>query len=101
MALPVPSLPARLQQSPLRIICGTRQGCAFSLVLFIGTLRPLITIKNNDAIKIIQIRDNQFQLPLPVDGIMDSALSSALLKDSSFHYPSIPHQTPELYWELP
>lgn len=31
---------------------------------------------------------------------MDSALSSALLKDSSFHYPS-PHQTPELYRELP
>lgn len=92
--------PACLEQSPLQITCGTKQGCAFSLVLFIGTLRPLITIKNNDAIKIIQIRDNQFQLPLPGDGIMDSVLSSALLKDSSSHSTSIPHQTPELHWEL-
>lgn len=95
VALPVLSLPA---SSSLQIICGTRQGCAFSLVLFIGTLRPLITIKNNDAIKIIQIRDNQFQLPLPGDGIMDSALSSALLKDSSFHYPSTP---PSDSWIIP
>lgn len=53
-----------------------------SLVLFISTLRPLITIKNNDAIKIIQIRDNQFQLPLLVGGIMGLALPTALVKDS-------------------
>lgn len=87
-------------QSPFQIICETRQGCAFSPVLFIGTLRLLITIKNNDAIKIIQIRDNQFQLPLRGDGIMDSVLSSALLKDPSSHCPSIPHQTLESHWEL-
>lgn len=80
--LPVQSQPG-LRQAWFQIVSGTRQGCTLSRVLFISTLRPLITIKNNDAIKIIQIRDNQFQLPLLADGITGPALSSALLKDSS------------------
>ena len=81
VVLPVQSRPG-LRQAWFQIVSGTRQGCTLSWVLFISTLRPLITIKNNDAIKIIQIRDNQFQLPLLADGIIGPALSSALLKDS-------------------
>lgn len=96
---PVQSLPG-LRQAGFQIICGTRQGCTLSLVLFISTLRPLITIKNNDAIKIIQIRDNQFPPPLLGDGIMGLVLFSTFKGLLSFHYPSIPHQTLELYREL-
>lgn len=45
--------PGRPHTAWFQIVYGTGQGCTLSLVLFISTLRPLITIKNNDAIKII------------------------------------------------
>lgn len=40
---------------------GARQGCCFSPVIFIHALKLLTTIKNNVAMKGIQIRENQFK----------------------------------------